>query len=168
MKIFRKLLAVCYYAVFGVIVVTAVLLMILYLIGIRPYAVKTGSMEPTIKIASLCFVDRRVAFEEIREGDIIAFRSGEMLITHRAVAICDDGIVTKGDANNAEDASMVTSDNYIGKTIFWLKEIGVTALYLQTLSGKLVFAGAILLYILSGVLYDMVSSRKNSTGAAEE
>ncbi len=138
MKTAGKLLIVVYHIISYAIIAAAVVLGGLFLIGIRPYAVKTGSMEPAIQTGSVCFVDQRVKFEEIREGDIIAFKAGEMLVTHRAVGVDGDGITTRGDANNTDDAAKVTKEGFIGKTVFWLPHIGRIMLYGHTSDGKII------------------------------
>ena len=48
--------------------------LILYAFGIIPYVVLSGSMEPTIKTGSLCFVNKHTDIENIKEKDIIAFK----------------------------------------------------------------------------------------------
>ena len=98
--------------------------MSLYLYGIRPYVVRTGSMEPAIKTGSVCFVNHKIPFEEIQQGDVIAFFMGETIVTHRAVQVSENQIMTKGDANEIADASPVTKENYSGKTVLAIPEIG--------------------------------------------
>ena len=71
---------------------------LLRLAGIRPYIVMSGSMEPAILTGSLCFVNTNAEFADVREGDVIAFRSAMgTLVTHRAVAVTEDGVETCGD-----------------------------------------------------------------------
>lgn len=131
------------------LIASAVLIVILIIFGIHPYAVKTGSMEPEIPTGSICFIDRRASFENVKEDDIISFKSGDMLVTHRAVRIDEYGITTKGDANNTEDMTKVTNDNYFGKTVFWVPWFGKILLFLQTKRGKVICIDVIVLLLAS-------------------
>lgn len=69
--------------------------------------VLTGSMEPTIMADDLIFVKEADSF---REGDIVVFQSGSVLVVHRVVAITEEGLITRGDANNADDAPVAPGD----------------------------------------------------------
>jgi hypothetical protein len=53
----------------------------------------------------------------IREGQIIMFRHGDDIISHRAVRMTNAGWVTKGDNRRHNDANPVTPENYVG-TVF--------------------------------------------------
>jgi len=139
----------------SVILVFCVVVAGMYLYGIRPYIVQTGSMEPEIETGSICFVNQRVPFEEIKENDIIAFQTGSMLVTHRAIEVKESEIVTKGDANNVADAAVVTKDNYVGKTIYYIRKIGLIIMLLKTRRGMIISITAAVVIMLSGFLnYD--------------
>ena len=79
MKTAGKLFMICYRVLAWAIIAAAVLLGALYLFGIHPYAVKTGSMEPAIHQGSLCFINERTPLEEVTAGQVIAFKTGDML-----------------------------------------------------------------------------------------
>ena len=49
------------------------LFLVLYFLGIVPYVVLSGSMEPTIKTGSLCFVNKNISIDKIKEKDIIVY-----------------------------------------------------------------------------------------------
>ena len=146
MKAIQRILLLFFHLAEWCLIAAAGVLVILMLFGIHPYAVKTGSMEPTITIGSVCFVNQRTTFEEIHEGDIIVFSVNEMIVTHRAVCVNQEGITTKGDANNIEDAIKITRESYIGKTIFWLPYLGRFFLLLQTKEGKIIGIAVIFLF----------------------
>ena len=161
MKTAGKLFMICYRTLAWVIVAIAVLVAVLYLIGIRPYAVKTGSMEPAIHQGSLCFINHNTPFEEVSTGQVIAFKTGEMLVTHRVTKVDEDGITTKGDANNTEDVAKVTRENYIGKNEAVIPYFGNIPLYVKTFSGKCVVIGAFSAFLLTGLLYDKIAAWVN-------
>lgn len=102
-----------------------IIFILLLMNGISPYITISGSMEPKIQTGSLCFVDTNVCYEEIKEGDIVAFQTftGSM-VTHRVVSVTENGLETKGDANKVSDGVSVTQDNFHGKTIFSIPYIG--------------------------------------------
>ena len=170
MRIAGKIFMICYRAVAGVVVFAALILLVLFILGIRPYAVRTGSMEPAIHQGSLCFINSRTPYEELRKGQVIAFKAGEMLVTHRIVRIDADGITTQGDANNSEDAARVTKENYIGKNEAVLPYLGWLPLYANSGSGKFVLIGGFVAFLLLGLLYDRtaawVKKRRKTTSEA--
>ena len=56
------------------IIVVGGLFVLLYICGIVPYVVLSGSMEPTIKTGSLCFINKHAKFNNVKEKDIIAYK----------------------------------------------------------------------------------------------
>lgn len=168
MKTAGKVFIIIYRILASAVVLAAVAILILFICGIRPYAVRTGSMEPTIPQGSLSFVNTRAAFSDIKERDIIAFQVGDVFVTHRAVGIDGGSVTTQGDANNNTDAAKVTENNYIGETLFWVPVVGWIPLYAHTAGGRIVVIGGFALFVLSGVIYDRVSayySNKNKDGS---
>ncbi len=159
MRHVQKMLLFLFHAAEWCVIASAMTLIVLMLFGIHSYAVRTGSMQPTILAGSICFVNQRVPFEEIREGDIIAFKAGEILVTHRAVRIEPDGITTKGDANNTEDAMKISGEQYIGKTIFWIPYLGELLLSARTQKGRSTLAGGLVIFILVGFLENKISNQ---------
>lgn len=69
------------------------------------YVVLSGSMEPEIPTGSVVVVDGRK--KEWNPGDVITYRRGNMVVTHRIVEKSEEGYYTKGDANAEEDAGIV-------------------------------------------------------------
>ena len=159
MKTAGKLFMICYRVLAWAIIAAAVLLGALYLFGIHPYAVKTGSMEPAIHQGSLCFINERTPLEEVTAGQVIAFKTGDMLVTHRVVRVDRDGVTTKGDANNAEDAEKVTQKNYTGKNEAVIPFLGKIPLYVRTFSGKCLVIGGFSAFLLIGLFYDRIAAR---------
>ena len=134
------------------IILVSVCITVLFLAGIKPYVVLTGSMEPAIPVNSVCFVNEHTPLSDIAVGDVISFHMGELLVTHRVTEISDGAYTTKGDANSINDASPVTKQNYIGKTICIVPGIGVLFVFLQSKTGKLAAAVLIALVIVLSFL----------------
>ncbi len=125
----------------------------LYLFGVTPYVVLSGSMEPNIKVGSVCFINKNVKYEKIKEKDVIAFKTGDgVLVTHRVVNKTEKGFITKGDANSSEDAVAVTEGNYVGKNIFSIPKAGIVVRIIQSKTGKIVFGTLIVIMIAAGFL----------------
>ena len=100
--------------------------------GLRPLTVVSGSMEPSIKTGSVAIIETNLTdFKDIKEGDIITLDIGGSFVTHRAVDITEDGVYTKGDANNAKDPWIVTNDNYYGKELFSIPYIGFLIVFIR-------------------------------------
>ncbi len=125
----------------------------LYVFGIEPFVVISGSMEPTIQVGSLSFVNKHVKYESIKENDVIAFTLGTGdKVTHRVVKITEEGLETKGDANSVSDGISTTKMNYIGKNIFSIPKVGFAVRLIQTTKGKIILTTIIIIILLIGFL----------------
>lgn len=89
--------------------------------GYSFFQVKTGSMSGTIEIGDIIIVKLT---KEVSEDDIITYEKEQILITHRIIEKQGDSITTKGDANNAADEP-INSSEVIGKVVYTLKNIEI-------------------------------------------
>ena len=108
------------------VVVLAILLAGVRVVGITPYAVLSGSMEPVYPVGSMIYV-KAAQPQEVEVGDPITFYLDEGLVaTHRVIEVNreEQYFRTKGDANNAEDGSPVLYANLIGKPMFCVPQLG--------------------------------------------
>lgn len=150
----KRVFFIAYEVLSTALITVGSILAILYLCGLRFYYVKTGSMGELMPVGSLCVVSMYSSFEEIETGDVISFRvSDGMLATHRAIKITDHGILTQGDVNNTADTDPVTIENYIGKTVFAVPEIGAVLIFFQTLSGKILIVTTFTILLILGRVY---------------
>jgi len=150
MKIVKKIINI----LTTIIICVGGLFLILYILGIVPYVVLSGSMEPSIETGSVCFINKHAKFEDIKEKDVIAFKMKDgTLVTHRAIEINDSGIVTKGDNNKDADNNIVTKENFVGKNLFWIPKVGYVIKAFQTTTGRIIAAAIILLLLVSGFLF---------------
>lgn len=141
----------------AVVVVLAVLLVGARLFGFQVFTVLSGSMEPTYHTGSLIYV-KDVEYTEIEAGQVITFMLDEDTVaTHRVVEVVPDDndpavlrYRTKGDANDAEDGSLVHYKNVIGTPVFTLPYLGYLANFIQNPPGMYIAisAGAILLLLV--------------------
>ena len=72
MKAFRRIWGIITTLAVIAVVVLAILLVGVRVVGLTPYAVLSGSMEPTYHVGSLIYV-RKVAPEDVQIGDPITF-----------------------------------------------------------------------------------------------
>ena len=70
------------------------------LFGYAGGTIVSGSMEPNIKIGDYVIVSVNGGYDV---GDVVMFKRGNSYIAHRVIEVFDDGIITKGDANDTED-----------------------------------------------------------------
>ena len=157
----------------GILVALVVLLALLLVgarvVGLQVFTVLSGSMEPTYHTGSLIYV-KKVDPYTIREGQPITFMLDENTVaTHRVVGIVSDeadaSVIrfrTKGDANEAEDGSLVHYKNVIGTPVFTIPYLGYVADYIQHPPGMYVAisCGAVLLLLV--FLPDIFASDKDA------
>ena len=155
MSILKKVIKVILNTLMTLIIIIGMAFVLLYCIGIEPFVVKSGSMEPAIHTGSLCFINKHVTYEELKENDIIAFtaKTGDK-VTHRVVQITSEGMETKGDANDESDGITTTRANLIGKNIFSIPKLGYAVTALQTTRGRIILITAIIVILLAGFLFD--------------
>ena len=147
----KKLLQIISTILVALVVLLAVALVGVRLAGIRTFTVLSGSMEPTYHVGSLIYV-KKVDPTTIQPGQVITFMLEENTVaTHRVVDIDGENqrFTTKGDANDAEDASLVHYKNVIGTPVFTIPKLGYAANYIQHPPGLYVAisAGAVLLLL---------------------
>lgn len=149
-------------AIMTIIITLGTIFIILYIIGIQPFVIESGSMEPQIQTGSVCFINKLVKYDEIKVNDIIAFKlpTGDS-VTHRVVSVTNEGFRTKGDNNDVEDGIYTTENNYIGKNIFSIPNVGYAVKLVQTTRGKIILGTVIVILFLSAFLIGKPSKTKN-------
>ena len=125
-------------------------------LGYKPFIVLTGSMEPVFYAGDLVLV-KVVDAESLGANDIIAFREGNSVITHRILEVVetDEGLefITKGDNNNTRDRRPVKAEQLEGNYLFRISKLGTFAMFMQTPIGMALF---IALPLLSFIIYDLL------------
>ena len=120
------------------------------LFGMAQVIVVSGSMEPAIQVGDLLLIREQDRYEG---GDIITYRSGQSLITHRLIAVDGTNLVTQGDANNVADEP-ITLSQVEGKMLLRIPALGRAILFLRTPTGILatLVSGLILIafFIIAG------------------
>ena len=109
------------------------------LFGNQLMVVLSGSMSPTFNTGSVVAV-KPVRFENIKKGDIITFKDVDgRTVTHRVLEKQIDKLITKGDANDAQDSSSVSSDRVVGKVNISVPYVGYFVEFSKSKSGMLLF-----------------------------
>ena len=101
-------------------------------LGIKTYVIISGSMKPNIDIGDIVIVKEE---KNLHIGDVISYRKGQSVITHRIVNITEENegkkYRTKGDNNNTEDSEIILNENIEGKVIKIVPKLGNLALLLK-------------------------------------
>lgn len=142
-KTLKYTLNIITYGFIGIVL----MLIILSLIGIKPYITISGSMEPNIKTGSVCFVNTKAKYESVQVDDIIAFKTGGMLVTHRAVNLTPNGIETKGDNNEDMDTFVTNNNNFVGKTMFSIPYAGYIVMFFKKPFGLSIIIAILLVLV---------------------
>ena len=136
----------------GLLVLAVLLFWMPRLFQITPYTVLSGSMEPVIRTGSLCYIDRTAVFDEVKDGDIIAFaRMDGSCVLHRAIRTEAGKLRTKGDANGAEDLAAVSRGNFLGKEVCSIPYLGYVTVFLQKKEGKAAAVMAAAVFFMAGL-----------------
>lgn len=150
----KKALRIVTDLILAAAVLSALLFFILQIRGIQIYTVVSGSMEPEIHVGSVCFIDTEVPYEQIQEGDVIAYSKGELLVTHRVTGVSEQGLETKGDANAHSDGISTTKRNYRGRNIGAIPYLGYAMMFLQTERGKIIILTGLAAFVILTALTD--------------
>ncbi len=156
------------------LVIAAVLLAVLLagvrVVGLTPFAVLSGSMEPTYHVGSLIYV-QKTAPENIKVGDPITFVLNEDLVvaTHRVVDIdaANQYFYTKGDANDTPDGAPVHFKNLLGKPLFTIPQLGYVSSLLSTTKGMILAGTAALVILILVFVPDMLHAADKADKKAQ-
>ena len=102
----------------------AVIVIILFLFGLKPFILQSASMEPQYTTGSMVWVQTNTKLDAVEAGDVIVFRNGRSIIFHRVISINDDQYELRGDANSLSQTITLNKSNYIGKMAFSIPWIG--------------------------------------------
>lgn len=141
------------------LVVVLILLMIAAAVRFRLYIVMSGSMEPALPVGSIVIVN--TGDKKPERGDIITFRRGETIVTHRVAGKSEGRYLTKGDANGEPDSVLTEPDRVIGTVCGWIPFPGGALLYFRKAG---VTVPVLLLCLL---FFSTAATVRNTAGNAE-
>ena len=165
----RKIWNIFTSALVALAVLLALLLVGARLVGLQVFTVLSGSMEPTYHTGSLIYV-KKVDATKLSEGTVITFMLDEDTVaTHRVVGIVPDEedptvirFRTKGDANDAEDGSLVHYKNVVGTPVFSIPRLGYVANYIQHPPGMYVAISGCAILVLLTFLPDLFADEEKA------
>lgn len=153
-EIIINVLTICVFVLLAIMIFAKVKMMIskkdyFEVFGYSVFNVATGSMEPTIKQNDIIVVQMNAKYDV---DDIITFEKDGSYITHRVVTINDNNIITKGDANNANDLA-INKNAVLGKVVKVYADAGIWQKILTS-------PKVIILIFLTLILFDFAFSYK--------
>ena len=100
-------------------------------------AIATGSMTPNIYKGDVVIINQRYHIEDLKVGDIIAYKYTDKIVVHRIAKIAnykDDKVFyTQGDANNSIDEYIVYPETIMGPVKWKVPYIGLPTVWLNEL-----------------------------------
>src|SRR3989344_49666 len=159
MKIFKKIiqiiLTLAIFVLLPAVVFTLITSKTNAILGIQSFVVLSGSMQPAIPVGGIVYTQKQASYQK---GDIVAFKSGDVNVTHRIVDVENDGsFVTRGDANNASDSKTVAVNDILGKELVFLPYVGNMIIFLKTPIG---FFGSVVFPITVFIVLELWNLKK--------
>ena len=174
MKAIRIIAKILSFLFLGIIVSLAVLLGGVRLVGLSPYTVLSGSMEPTYPVGSVIYV-ASVDTSELKVDDPIIYTiPGGTVVTHRIKEVINPNspelaFRTKGDANAIADGAPIPARDVIGKPLFAIPYIGYVSKAIQEPVGLVsVIAVCAAVFILSFVADSLATKAETAKKSEAE
>lgn len=158
----------------GIVLAVALVLMIAFagvrVVGLTPYAVLSGSMEPQYPVGSLIYVQDKNP-ESVRVGDAITFSlDSGTLVTHQVYDIDAEGrlFYTQGIANVDEsgavihDAAPVPFSQMVGAPVFCIPLLGYVNAWCTGGSGFFVIVSLAGVFMALSIVVELTSGRKRA------
>ena len=129
-------------------------------LGIKSFVIVSESMEPTIMTEDAIFI-KNTSKEDLEVGDIISFRTGDYINTHRIVRIeernGEEVYITKGDNNESEDRGYVEFQDIEGKYLFRIPGFGIIT---EILKSKVTLVVLLVFLVIISYYEVRISKRK--------
>ena len=160
MRTMRTLLSAISTLLVITVVALAILLVGVRLVGLTPYTVLSGSMEPAYHVGSLIYV-RPIDAQEIEVGTPLTFTvsDGSLVATHRVCEIITENgetlYITKGDANDVTDPPLKYS-RVIGSPVFSIPYLGYFSTWLQSGAGVIAGIALAAMLLLTSLLTELL------------
>lgn len=136
--------------------------------GWKPFIVLSETMEDRINSGDLVIV-KEVDYSTLKKGEIIAFKSDDIVIVHRIYDIISkDGSVeyiTKGDNLANPDKQHVKPEKVEGILRYRIEKLGNLAMFIQTPIGTLIVLSIPLMLL---ILVELKENIKNKRIVREE
>ena len=141
------------------VILTCVPIVVPRMIGYDVYNIISGSMEPSIPVGSLIYVEAAVP-ADIQEGEVIAYHGRGSTIAHRVVQnrLVEGEFVTKGDANPEEDLNAIPYTSLVGRVKYHIPWIGSFLAIYTSAVGRLY----VICFAACGAMFNMLAGRLRS------
>lgn len=130
---------------------------------IKSYLIQSGSMEPTIMVGDIILVQETNDYQ-VRDT-ITYFDHGGRVVTHRILEKNEVNnavsYVTKGDANEAIDPSVIPESDVIGEVVFVVPKLGFIVAWSRTKFGIVAMVLIPTIIIIYDEIRAMFSSKKS-------
>jgi len=160
------------WALVGVI---GLVVMVLALIYVLPdydmYVVQSDSMTPVFSAGDLVVTAAPGAFlsRPIAVGTVVTYDGGDILVTHRVVAMEGDILSTKGDASEDADLKPVSISQVRGTYLFHMPYVGFLNAFMRTKLGWflviIVPALSLLIWIITDIFKEALRKEKKNRAA---
>ena len=174
MKVVKRLINIITTLVIIITVLLVVMLAAVRIVGLTPYTVLSGSMEPTYLVGSIIYV-KDIDPQELKEKDPVTYTlDGGTVVTHRIIEVIEEdsedelSFRTKGDANEIVDGGLLAASSVIGKPVFSIPFLGYVASVIQTPQGIVGTAGLCIMLMLINVIVDILGTLKKAEDKPED
>ncbi len=114
-------------------------------LGFGLTVVLSGSMEPALSVGDMLVVAPQESYEV---EDVVVFQTGRSAVVHRIISINEEGVITRGDANNTEDEP-IALESIKGKVIIVIPFVGYIVNLIKTPIGTIILLG-LAVWLLEG------------------
>ena len=153
-----------------VLLVLSIAIVVPMLFGMKEMAVLSGSMEPNIPVGSIVYIDHDVDIAEVQPNDVVTYYlDSDTFVTHRVVSVDYESqtLVTKGDANEADDGTIQFSQ-YYGKVQAHIPYLGYISANIRTPVGIMTATVLIVVIILLNALPAIFAKEESPEENAKE
>ena len=131
--------------------------------GFGMTVVLSGSMEPELSVDDLLIVAAKDSYEV---GDVVVFQTQRTAVVHRIIAINGEEIITRGDANTADDEP-ITLANIKGRVVCAIPFVGYVVHLIKTPIGTLLLLG-LAFWLLEASFKKEKAEKKNELDAIRQ
>lgn len=126
----KKIINKKYISIVSIFILVLSISLVILTSGIFRYkviAIASDSMVPVFSRGDAILYEK-ISPDELVEGDVIAFKKDNIIVTHRIIDIWKKGdlsyYITKGDNNNSVDTFIPTENDFLGKVQLRFKYVG--------------------------------------------
>ena len=170
-KVIKKVMNVLSTVLVVVVVILAVLLVGLKFVGLTPYTVLSGSMEPKYHVGSVIYVTKVDDPNTLQVGDPLTWKNQGVTVTHQIVEKGTDEkglyFVTQGLGVGAVKDPKAYAEDILGKPLFSIPLLGYISNFIQNPPGTYITIAVCALLVIFCFLPDFLKPKKTELEEAE-